>query len=133
MRTAAPSAPTLGCCTAAETRAIRRLATEVIVPPGGIIHPEGCSLNWVYLVVDGEAIAHGRRGHHVVSAGEAHGAVAALNDEPDFAALTARTEVRLLILGRAEFAALIRANAGLAHTIARQLAAHTPHPIRSHH
>ena len=110
-------------CTAKDIAAIRRAGTDVTVPAGTVIHTTGRRAQWAYVILEGEAVAGHGTGQRTLGPGDVHGDRAVLRREEHCDELIARTEVRVLVIDRIDFTALMAQVAGFAYGIARPLAA----------
>jgi CRP-like cAMP-binding protein len=109
-------------CSTRDIHRVRRRGTQVAVPAGTVIHPQHGRPNWVYIVLSGSAVGDDRGSMRTLTVGDVHGARPMLAGDDTCGALEALTDVRLLVLGRSEFTALLSDTPGFAHGVARQLA-----------
>ena len=109
-------------CSSSDIAAIRRAGTEVTVPAGTVIHEQGRRAQWAYVVLDGLARLTAAGRSRTLAPGDVHGARALLAGEEWCGELTAETKLRLLVVDRSHFVALMSHRAGFAHGVARYLA-----------
>src|SRR4051812_10454980 len=94
-------------CTARDIDTIRRAGTDVTLPAGTVIHTSGRRAQWAYVILAGRAVAGDGSRRRTLGPGDVHGDRALLAGEEQCDELVADTEVRLLILDRAEFITLM--------------------------
>ena len=109
-------------CTDKDIAAIRRAGTEITVSAGTVIHARGQRAKWAYVILDGVALASDGTVERRLVAGDVHGERALLACRKSCDELVADSDVRLLVIDRAHFTALMGSRAAFAHGIARQLA-----------
>jgi CRP-like cAMP-binding protein len=109
-------------CTDKDIAAVRRAGTEITVSAGTVIHARGLRAKWAYVILGGVAIATDGAVERRLVAGDVHGERALLACRESCDELVAHTDVRLLVIERAQVTALMGSRAAFAHGIARQLA-----------
>jgi CRP-like cAMP-binding protein len=101
---------------------VARLADEVDVPAGKRLATAGERGNELFVIVAGEAVVKAARGRTVrLGAGEFFGEMSLVDGKPRSANVDAGTDMRLLVVGRREFWALLSAAPPLVHTIMQTL------------
>jgi CRP/FNR family transcriptional regulator, cyclic AMP receptor protein len=95
-------------CTQSELRELAGITTELDAPAGTVFCHEGATGSDCFVVVEGDAdVTIG--GEHVCTVGPGgfFGEMALLDGGPRVATVTAKSDMRLLVLSRQEFAALL--------------------------
>ena len=110
-------------CSSDDIDAIRRAGTEVTVPAGTVIHEHGRRAQWAYVILEGQAVVADEGRPRTLVPGDVHGARSLLAEDGRCSELTAQTKLRVLVIDRGHFAALMSQRAGFAHGIARTLVA----------
>jgi len=89
---------------------VERLADEITVPAGKRLATVGESGNELFVIVDGYATVKARRGRTVhLGPGQFFGEMSLIDGLPRSATVEAATDMRLLVVGRREFWALLDA------------------------
>lgn len=106
-----------------DLRSIARASDEVNVEQGRVLMAEGAPGHEAYVVIEGTAVVE-RNGQQVAETGPgAHfGELALLDGGVRTATVTARTPMRLLVLGQREFVGVLEEVPGLANRIMATLA-----------
>jgi CRP-like cAMP-binding protein len=108
----------LALCTTRERMWIRRHADVIDVAAGSVVLHEGDASRWFYAVIEGDALATvdgvlvARLG-----AGDPLNDLELLRNEPAAATVTAKTDLRLLVMGRREFMGMLDEIPGLARRV----------------
>ena len=106
-----------------DLRAIARASDEVTVDAGRVLMSEGTPGHEAYIVIEGDATIE-RNGHEVAQAGPGayFGELALLDGGVRTATVTARTPMRLLVLGQREFVGVLEEVPGLTSRVLATLA-----------
>lgn len=107
-----------------ELTTIGRASDEVKVPAGKVLVEEGSPGHEFFLILDGTATVK-KNGRKVatLTTGQYFGEMALLDRGPRSAAVSADTDMTLLVLGQREFSGLLDEIPGLAHKILSTMAA----------
>jgi CRP-like cAMP-binding protein len=116
--------PLFRSCTSRELVELAKITTESQVPAGRILCHEGEIGRECFVVVEGEAMVtmSGARLADL-GPGDLFGEMALLDDDPRVASVTAATDMRLLVLSRAEFQDLLAKMPTVTRRILRGVAA----------
>jgi CRP/FNR family cyclic AMP-dependent transcriptional regulator len=110
-------------CTATQLRAVRRAVEEVTVPKDTILVAEGADGDEFSLILEGTAAV--RRGNRVVARlgpGNYFGELSLLDGRPRSATIVSTSPMRLLVLERERFDALLDSTPALATKLLQAMA-----------
>src|ERR1700694_412884 len=115
--------PLFSACSKKDLQQINRRAEHVQVPAGKVLVREGAAGAEFFVILDGtaEVSRHGRK-VATLGPGAFFGDLALLDKAPRNATVTAKTPMRLAVLGQREFAAIIDEVPGFAHKLLTGLA-----------
>ena len=102
---------------------VARAVNEISAEPGRALVTEGETGHEAFIVVEGTATIS-RGGEHIttVGPGAVFGEMALIDRAPRNATVTAKTPMRVLVLGQREFAGLLDASPGFTRSILAALA-----------
>jgi CRP-like cAMP-binding protein len=111
-------------CSKKELQAVAKATDEISVSAGRTLCEQGTIGREAFIVVEGtaEAIRNGKK-VATFGPGTCVGELALLDHGPRTATVTAKTDLKVLVLGAREFAAIIDEVPPLAHKLMRSLAA----------
>jgi len=110
-------------CTKKELTHLGRASDEITVPAGKVIVEEGSFGHDFFMILEGEAdVTVGKKKVASLGPGGYFGELAILDRAPRNATVTARTPMRLLLLGQREFSSVLDEVPGLAHKLLVQMA-----------
>ena len=118
------SAPLFSACSKKELQAVARASDEVDVPAGHTLCEQGAMGREAFIIMEGTAEV--RRNNKKVASlgpGACVGELALLDHGPRTATVVAATDLKLLVIGAREFAAIIDEVPPIAHKLLRTLAA----------
>lgn len=102
--------PLFGDLSRKQLEQIARLADEIDVPAGKRLATAGESGHELFVIVEGQATVSGKRGRTVrLGPGDFFGEMSLLDGGPRSATVEADSQMRLLVVGRREFWALLAA------------------------
>ena len=110
---------------------VAHIADELDLPVGKLMAREGDRGREFFVLLEGEAeVTKGGRRINTVKGGEFFGEIALVTKMPRTAAVTATTEVRVLVITERDFAALLKRSPevgrGVAEALAERLAPELP-------
>ena len=110
---------------------VAHIADELDLPAGKLMAREGDRGREFFVLLEGEAeVTKGGRRINTVKGGEFFGEIALVTKMPRTAAVTATTEVRVLVITERDFAALLKRSPevgrGVAEALAERLAPELP-------
>ena len=116
--------PLFATCSNADLNAIAAAVDELEVEAGRVLVTEGEVGKEAFVIVEGEAVVS-RDGEvlNTIGAGHPFGEMALVDRSPRNATVTARTPMRLLVIGQREFVGLMDASPGFTRSILAALAA----------
>jgi CRP-like cAMP-binding protein len=119
--------PLFSALSRAELRQVVQAAEELDVQAGAELVTEGRVGREFFLILEGDAVVTREESEvATLTAGQWFGELALLDKEPRSATVTAATDMKLLVLGQAEFGGLLEAIPG----IAAKLLAGVAHRLR---
>ncbi len=100
--------PWFGACTKEQLDEIARLAERLDVQAGEVILREGRRGRELFVILDGTArVTRAGRVVNILGAGDQFGELAAIEDQPRTATVTATTDLKVLIIGPRELDAVM--------------------------
>lgn len=117
------SVPLFAACSKKELQAVAKASDELELPEGRVLCEEGSSGREAFVIIDGEAeVRRNKKKVATLGPGECFGELALLDHGPRTASVTAGTDLKVLVLGAREFAALLDEVPTIAHKVMRSLA-----------
>ena len=115
--------PIFSECTRKELKAISRLVTPVSISEGKVLVREGEPGREFMIIVEGTATVR-RNGRKVATLGPGNwfGELSLIDNEPRSATVVAVTDMKLLVLGQAEFGGLLETVPSMAAKLLRGIA-----------
>lgn len=100
--------PLFAACSKKELQAVAKASDEVELPAGRDLCEQGAIGREAFVIMEGEAVVR-RNGRKVATLGpgDCFGELALLDHGPRTATVTAQSDMRVLVLGAREFAAIV--------------------------
>jgi CRP/FNR family cyclic AMP-dependent transcriptional regulator len=109
-------------CSPKELEYIARNVDEVEVPAGKVLAEEGKPGHEFFLIIEGTASVSLPDGEVELGPGQFFGEMSLLDNEPRVATVTAKTDMKLLVLGQQQFSSILAEIPSTARSIMRVLA-----------
>lgn len=111
-------------CSKKELQAVARASDEVDLPAGRTLCEQGSIGREAFVIVEGTAeVRRNKRKVATFGPGDCVGELALLDHGPRTATVTAATDLKVLVIGAREFAAIIDEVPPIAHKLLKSLAA----------
>jgi CRP-like cAMP-binding protein len=117
------SVPLFSACSKKELQAVAKASDEVDLPAGKVLCEQGTIGREAFILVEGSAdVRRNNRKVASIGPGACVGELSLLDHGPRTATVTAATDLRVLVLGAREFAALLNEVPTITHKLMRALA-----------
>lgn len=115
--------PLFSACSKKELQAVARASDEVSLPAGRVLCEQGSIGREAFVIMEGTAeVQRNNRKVATIGPGTCVGELALLDRGPRTATVTAGTDLKVLVIGAREFAALVDDVPSITHKLMRSLA-----------